>query len=320
MARGKLADSAYAAHSMDPAFRVNRSPLLPERPRFSRRETEFFYDGSDDGEDDFYDSQEMPSYDDPAFSIDPRDNPHLMSRTDVSRMRTSPIPPNYSEFEGGNEERLAYRSHDSSQRKSRTRSRSPFPPQPPLTTSSPSGSYSSSSNEHSPFHGGSTTSHQTSVDHSRNVSPATSEKVDHIQVKPQKSVRNSPRGDLDKVDQLDVTDPFGFMRHHDGPYQTVNDALTKRTPLPKTHNEQRKPKVQVSLPTLFASTLWFDVTFTVSLATTSDTHPHLYLIHGRGSKLGAWPVDAENALPTRAASRLGLTASHGRSITHCPVS
>lgn len=244
MTRGRLTDSAYAPHSMDPAFRVNRSPLLPERPRFSRRETEFFYDDSDDGEDDFYDSQDMPNYDDPAFSIDPRDNPHLMSRTDVSRMRTSPIPPAYSEFEGGNEERLAYRSHDSSQRKSRTRSRSPFPPQPPLTTSSPSGSYSSGSNEHSPFHGSSTTSHQTSVENSRNVSPATSEKVDHIQVKPQKSVRNSPRGDLDKVDQLDVTDPFGFMRHHDGPYQTVNDALTKRTPLPKTHNEQRKPKVQ----------------------------------------------------------------------------
>ena len=314
-------DSTYAAHSMDPAFRVNRSPLPPEHPRVSRRDNEFFYDDSDDGEDDFYDSQDMPNHDDPAFSIDPRDNPHLMSRADASRMRTSPIPPTYSEFDGGNGERLAHRSHDSSQRKSRTRSRSPFPPQPPLTTSSASDSYSSSSNEHSPFHGSSTTPYQTSVNNSRNVSPATSaEKVDHTQIKPQKSARNSPRGDLDKVDQLDVSDPFGFMRHHDGPYQTVNDALTKRTHLTKTHSEQRKPKAQASFPSLFALTLRPDVTSTVSLATTSDTHPHLYLIHGRGSKLGTRPVDAENALPTRAAPRLGLTASHCWSIAHCLVS
>ena len=256
MARGGLMESTYAVHSMDPAFRVNRSPLPPERPPFPRHDAQYFYDDGDDDEDDFYDSQDMPSYDDPAFSTDPRDNPHLMSRTDLSRMRTSPIPPTYPEFEGGGGEKQAYRSHDSSKRKSRTRSRSPFPPQPPLTTSSLS---DSSSNEHSPFHGSSTTSYQTSANNSRNVSPATSaEKVDHTQIKPQKStqksIRNSPRGDLDKVDQLDESDPFGFMRHHDGPYQTVNDALTKRAPLAKAPSEQRKPKVQVRFLPFFAST------------------------------------------------------------------
>ncbi|KAF9785747.1 hypothetical protein BJ322DRAFT_1107641 [Thelephora terrestris] len=248
MARGVLMESTYTAHSMDPAFRVNRSPLPPERPPFSRHDAEFFYDEGDDDDDHFYDSQDMPNYDDPAYSIDPRDNPHLMSHTDVSRMRTSPIPPPYKEFEGGGE-KLAYRSHDPSQRKSRTRSRSPFPPQPPHTTSSPSDSYSSSSNEYSPFHGSSATSYQTSVNNSRNVSPATSaEKVDYTQIKSQKStqksIRNSPRGDLDKVDQLDESDPFGFMRHHDGPYQTVNDALAKRAPLANPPSEQRKPKIQ----------------------------------------------------------------------------
>lgn len=254
MARGRLMDSTYDPHSMDPTFRVTRSPLPPERPPFPRRDAEHFYDG-DDGGDDFYDTQDMPTYDDPAYSINPRDNPHLMSRPDLARTRTSPIPPAYPEFEGGDNERPAYRSHDPSHRKSRTRSRSPFPPQPPPTTSSASDSYSSSSNEHSPLHGSSATSYQTSANNSRNGSPATSaEKVDHLQIKPQKSVRNSPRGDLDKVDQLDESDPFGFMRHHDGPYQTVNDALTKRAPSTKTPNEQRKHKHQVSFPPLFAST------------------------------------------------------------------
>lgn len=246
-------ESSYAAHAMDLSFRVTRSPLPPERPPFPRRDTDFVYD-SDDAEDDFYDSQDMPNYDDPAFSIDPRDNPHLNSRTDLSRMRASPIPPPYPEFGGADDERSAYHSRDSSQRKNRTRSKSPFIPHPPPTTSSVSDSYSSgSSNEHSPFPGSSATSYQTSVNNSRNVSPATSaEKVDHTQIRPQKSIRNSPRGDLDKVDQLDVSDPFGFMRHHDGPYQTVNDALTKRTPLAKTPSEQRKPKATVCF-SLFAS-------------------------------------------------------------------
>lgn len=249
MPRGRLTEPTYTPHSMDPAFRVNRSPLPSERPPLSRHNIEIFYDDSEDGEDDFYDSQEMPNYDDPAFSVDPRDNPHLTSRTDLSRMRASPAPPAYPDFDGGNDERLAYRSHDPSQRKNRTRSRSPFPPQPLLTTSSPSDSYSSSSNEHSPFPGSSATSYQTSLNNSRNVSPATSaEKVDHTQIKPQKSIRNSPRGDLDKVDQLDGSDPFGFMRHHDGPYQTVNDALTKRAPLTKTPSGHRKAKAQVRFP------------------------------------------------------------------------
>jgi len=244
-------DSTYTAHSMDPAFRVNYSPLPPERPPFYRRDADFFYDDDDDADDDFYDSQDMPNYDDPAFSTDPRDNPHLRSRTDLSRMRTSPIPPAYPEFEGDDDERLAYRSQDPSQRKSRARSRSPFPPQPPLTTSD---SYSSS-NDNSPFPSSSDSSHPTSANHSRNVSPATSaEKVDNTQSKSQKSVRNSPRGDLDKVDQLDESDPFGFMRHHDGPYQTVNDALTKRLPIAKTTSDQRKSKAQVKFPPLFAST------------------------------------------------------------------
>ena len=245
-------ESAYTVHSMDPAFRVTRSPLPPERPPFYRRDAEFFYDDSDDCEDDFYDSQDMPNYDDPAFSTNPRDNPHLMSHTDLTRMRTSPIPPAYSEPEGG-DERLAYRSQNPSQRTSRTRSRSPFPPQPPPTTSSDS--YSSSSNDHSPFLGSSGSSYQTSANNSRNASPTTSaEKVDHTQSKSQKSIRNSPRGDqLDKVDQLDESDPFGFMRHHEGPYQTVNDALTKRTPPTNTSTDQRKPKAQVNFPPLFAS-------------------------------------------------------------------
>lgn len=249
-------DPTYTSHSMDPTFRVTRSPLPPERPPLSRRNTEFYYDDSEESEDDFYDSQDMPNYDDPAFSIDPRDNPHLTFRTDPSRMRTSPVPPAYVEFDGGNDERLAHRPHDPSQKKSRTRSRSPFPPQPTLTTSSPSDSYSSSSNEHSPFPGTSATSHQTSLNNSRNISPATSaEKVDHTQIKPQKSIRNSPRGDLDKVDQLDESDPFGFMRHHDGPYQTVNDALARRAPLTKTPSEKRKAKAMVSFFfALFAST------------------------------------------------------------------
>lgn len=240
-------EPTYATHSMDPTFRVNRSPLPPERPPLPRREPVFFYDDGEESEEDFYDTQDMPNYDDPAFSIDPRDNPHLTSRTDLSRMRASPVPPVYPEFDGGDDERLAYRSHDPSHRKRKTRSRSPFPPQPTLTTSSASDSYSSSSNEHSPFPGGSATSYETSLANSRNVSPATSaEKVDHTQIKPQKSIRNSPRGDLDKVDQLDESDPFGFMRHHDGPYQTVNDALTKRAPHAKTPSEHRKPKSLVS--------------------------------------------------------------------------
>ncbi|KAF9650324.1 hypothetical protein BDM02DRAFT_3112307 [Thelephora ganbajun] len=254
MTRGRVTESAYIARSIDPAFRVNRSPFPPERPPFYRRDAEFYYDDSDGGEDDFYDSQDMPNYDDPAFSTDPRDNPHLMSRTDLARMRTSPIPPVCSEFEGGDDERLAYRSQDPSQGMSRTRSRSPFPPQPPLTNSSDG--YSSSSNEHSLFPGSSGSSYHTSVNNSRNVSPTISaEKVDKAQSKPQKSIRNSPRGDLDKVDQLDESDPFGFMRHHDGPYQTVNDALTKRTPLANTPSEQRKPKAQVNFPPLFAFNL-----------------------------------------------------------------
>ena len=248
-----MAESAYTAHSMDPAFRVTRSPLPPERPPFHRRDAEFFYDDSDDGEDNFYDSQDMPNYDDPAFSTNPRDNPHLMSHTDLTRMRTSPIPP--TELEGGDNERLAYRSQNRSQRTSRTRSRSPFPPQPPPTTSSDS--YSSSSNDHSPFPGSSGSSYQTSANNSRNASPATSaEKVDLTQSKPQKSSRNSPHGDLDKVDQLDESDPFGFMRHHEGPYQTVNDALTKRAPTTKTPIDQRKSKAQVIFSPLFASTSW----------------------------------------------------------------
>jgi hypothetical protein len=243
-------ESTYTANSMDPAFRVTRSPLPPERPPFYRRDADFFND-SDDGEDDFYDSQDMPNYDDPAFSTNPRDNPHLMSHTDLTRMRTSPIPPTYSELEGGDNERLAYRSQNPSQRTSRARSRSPFPPQPPPTTSSDS--YSSSSNEHSPFPGSSGSSYQTSVNNSRNASPTTSaEKVDGTQSKPQKSIRNSPRGDLDKVDQLDESDPFGFMRHHEGPYQTVNDALAKRAPTSNTHTDHRKSKAQVSFPPLFA--------------------------------------------------------------------
>jgi len=253
MTRGRTIESDYTAHSMDPTFRVNRSPLPPERPTIYRRDAEFFYDNSDDGEDDFYDSQDMPSYDDPAFSTDPRDNPHLRSRTDLTKMRTSPIPSAYPEPEGGGDERLAYRSHDPPQRTSRTRSRSPFPPQPPLTTSSDS--YSSSSNEHSLSPDSSASSYQTSAKNSRNVSPTISaEKVDHAQSKPQKSIRNSPRGDLDKVDQLDESDPFGFMRHHDGPYQTVNDALTKRAPLTKPPSDKRKSKAQVNIPPLFAST------------------------------------------------------------------
>ena len=240
MARGSL---------MDPTFRVNRSPLPPERPTLSRRETQFFYDGSGDDEGKFHDSQEMPDYGDPAFSVDPRDNPHLRSRTDLPRM-PSPVPPTYPDFEGGSEEIRAHPPHDSSRGKNKIRSRSPFPPQPPLTTSSASDSYSSSSNEHSPFPGSSVTSYQTSANNSRNVSPATSaEKVDRPRVKPQKSsqksVRNSPRGDLDKVDRLDDSDPFGFTRHHHGPYQTVNDALTKRAPPTKTPSQQRKQKAQV---------------------------------------------------------------------------
>lgn len=253
MTRGRVLESAYTPHSMDPAFRVNRSPLPPERPQFYRRDAEFFYDDSDDGDDDFYDSQDMPNYDDPAFSTDPRDNPHLRSRTDLTRMRTSPIPPGYPELDGGDNERLAHLSQNPSQRTSRTRSRSPFPPQQPLTTSSDS--YSSSSNDHSPFPGSSGSSYQTSTNNSRDASPTISaEKVGHAQSKPQKSTRNSPRGDLDKVDQLDESDPFGFMRHHDGPYQTVNDALTKRTPPTNPPSDQRKLKTQVKFPPLFAST------------------------------------------------------------------
>lgn len=252
MTRGRVLESTYTIHSMDLAYRVNRSPLPPERPPLYRRDAEHFYDDSDDGNDDFYDSQEMPNHDDPAFSTNPRDNPHLMSHTDLTRMRTSPIPPMYSDLEGGDNERPAYNSHTPSQRTNRTRSRSPFPPHPPPTTSSDS---SSSSNDHSLFPGSSSSSHQTSANNSRNVSPTVSaEKVDHAQSKSQKSVRSSPRDDLDKVDQLDESDPFGFMRHHDGPYQTVNDALTKRTTLRKSPTDKRKSKTQVNFPPLFAST------------------------------------------------------------------
>jgi len=239
-------DSNYSTNLMNPAFRVTRSPLPPEHPPLYRHDGDYFYDDSDGGEDDFYDSQDMPNYDDPAFSTDPRDNPHLMSRTDLTRMRTSPMPPAHPEHEGGDDERLAYRSHDPSRGASRARSRSPFPPQPPLTTSSDS---SSSSNDHSLFPSSSASSYQTSANNSSNVSPTPSaEKVNHAQSKPQKSGRNSSRCDLDKVDQLDGSDPFGFMRHHDGPYQTVNDALTKRAPITNTASEQRKPKAQVNFP------------------------------------------------------------------------
>lgn len=243
-------ESNYSTSPMNPTFRVTRSPLPPERPPLYRHGADYFYDDSD-GEDDFYDSQDMPNYDDPAFSTDPRDNPHLMSRTDLTRMGSSPIPPAHPEHEGGDDERLAYRSHDPSRGSNRTRSRSPFPPQPPLTTSSDS---SSSSNDHSLFPGSSASSYQTSANNSSNVSPTPSaEKVNHAQSKSQKSGRNSSRCDLDKVDQLDASDPFGFMRHHDGPYQTVNDALTKRAPPANTSSEQRKPKSQVNFPHLFAS-------------------------------------------------------------------
>ena len=172
-----------------------------------------------------YDSQDMPTHENLAYCINPRDNLHLMSCPDLSRMRTSPflLPIQNS--------RPAYRSHDPSQRESRTRIRSPLPPQPPPTTSSASDSYSSSSNKHSPLHGSSATSYQMSANNSRNGSPAMSaEKVDHLQIKPQKPVRNSPRGSPDKVDQLNESDPFGFMWHHDRHYQTVNDALMKRAP------------------------------------------------------------------------------------------
>ena len=241
MTRTRTTESAYTAHPMDHAFRVTRSPLPPERPPLYRRDADHHYD-SDDA-DDFYDSQEMPNYDDPAFSTNPRDNPHLRSRTDLSRMRSSPVLPVYSEYEGDDDERLAYRSQDPSHGKSRTRSRSPFPPQPPLTTSSDS---HSSSNDHSPFPSSSASSYQMSASDSRHVSPTVStEKVDRPQRKSRKSTRNSSRVDLDKVDQLDDSDPFGFMRHHDGPYQTVNDALAKRAPLSNASNEQRKPKAQV---------------------------------------------------------------------------
>ena len=106
-------ESTYAPHSMDPAFRVTRSPLPPERPPFPRRDAERFYD-SDDADDDFYDSQDMPTYNDPAYSVNPRDNPHLMSLPDPAKTRTSPTPPAYPEFEGGDNDRLAYRSHDPS--------------------------------------------------------------------------------------------------------------------------------------------------------------------------------------------------------------
>jgi hypothetical protein len=254
MTRGREMESAYTAYPMNSAYRVtrSRSPLPPERPPLHRRDADFYYDDSDDGDDDFYDSQDMPNYDDPAFSTNPRDNPHLRSHTDLTRMRTSPIPPTYSDFEGGDDERLAYRSQDPLQKTSRARSKSPFPPQPPLTASSDSNS--TSSNDHSIFPSSSASSYQTSASNSRNTSPATpAEKGDHAQSKPPKSIRNSPRGDLDKVDQLDESDPFGFMRHHDGPYQTVNDALTKRAPPANAPSDQRKPKAQVIFPPLFAS-------------------------------------------------------------------
>ena len=242
-------ESNYSTNPV--TFRVTRSPLPPERPPLYRHGADYPYDDSD-GEDDFYDSQDMPNYDDPAFSTDPRDNPHLMSRTDLTRMGSSPIPPAHPEHEGGDDGGLAYRSHDPSRGASRARSRSPFPPQPPLTTSSDS---SSSSNDHSLFPGSSPSSYQTSANNSSNVSPTPSaEKVNHTQSKSKKSGRNSSRCDLDKVDQLDGSDPFGFMRHHDGPYQTVNDALTKRAPPANVSSEQRKPKTQVIFPPLFAPT------------------------------------------------------------------
>ena len=271
-------ESSYTAHSMDPTFRVTRSPLPPERPPFYRHDADFFYDHSDDGEDDYYDSQDMPNYDDPAFSPDPRDNPHLRSRTDLSRMRASPIPPVYPEYEGGDDERLVYRSKAPSQGTSRTRSRSPFPPQPPPTTSSDS---HSSSNDHFPFPGSSPSTNQTSADNSRDVSPAISaEKVDRVKRKHRKSTRNSSRVELDKVDQLDESDPFGFMRHHDGPYQTVNDALTKRTPLTNPTNDQRKPKSQVNFP--HYSLPPRDLRHVCSPPSHSPKHTSLRLPHTRG--------------------------------------
>lgn len=270
-------ESAYTTHSMDHAFRVTRSPLPPERPSLYRHDAEYFHDNSDDGDDDFYDSQDMPNYNDPAFSTDPRDNPHLRSRTDLSRMRSSPIPPVYPDYEGDDDERPAYRSQGPSQAPSRARSRSPFPPQPPLTTSSDS----HSSNDHSLFTGSSASSNQTSADNSRNVSPAISaEKVDRVQKKPRKSTRNSSRVDLDKVDQLDDSDPFGFMRHHDGPYQTVNDALTKRAPLTSPTNDQRKPKAQVDF--VFCSLPPRDLRHVRHLSSHNHKHTSPRLPHTQG--------------------------------------
>lgn len=46
----------------------------------------------------------------------------------------------------------------------------------------------------------------------------------------QKSTRRSPVRDLDKIDELDETDPFGARHHHHGPYQTANATLTGRKP------------------------------------------------------------------------------------------
>jgi hypothetical protein len=302
-------ESTYTAHPMDPPFQVTHSPLSPECPPFHRPDADFFCDDSDDDGDDFYDSQDMPNYGGPAFSTNPRASPHSGSHTDPNRTHTSPIPPTYPDFEDSDDERLAYRSQGPPRETNRARSRSPLLPQPPLTTTPDS---DSSGNDHLIFPGSSSSFHQTSARDSRSTSPATpAEKGGHAQVAlqllsrsasrskktpshpaqsgPSNSILNAPRSklieldesdpfgfmrhrdgpyqtvndalkkralfgnipsDLDKVDELDESDPFGFMRHRDGPYQTVDDALTKRAPLARN---QRKPKVQVSFPSLFTS-------------------------------------------------------------------
>ena len=163
--------------------------------------------------------------------------------TDLTRTCTSPIPPTYSDFEDSDDERPVYRSQDPPQKTNRNRSGSSFPPQPPLAATPDS---NSRSNDHSIFPGSSALSYQTSASDSRNTSPAIpAEKGDHAQTKPPKPIRNSPRGDLDKIDLLDESDPFGFMRHR--------DALKMHASLANAPSDQRKPKTHVNFSSLFAS-------------------------------------------------------------------
>jgi hypothetical protein len=138
----------------------------------------------------------MSLYDDPAFSSDPRSNPHFVTR--------DTLPP-YSAVEKLEE-------HVESKH---------LPPRttPPFASSEDPASFASlftrtksSTSETTPSP---VTPDRPPRQRRRSARPSTD--LDKIE-------------ELDEVDKMDISDPFGTRHHHYGPYQTANEALTARKP------------------------------------------------------------------------------------------